>query len=373
MPIATDIIQIRSKNHVADAAARGAVALGEGKLVGFATETVYGLAALASRPKAMERLREIKSRPKKPFSVHLSCSTEIDRYVRDIPSRAGRLIAKAWPGPVTLLLETAGHLADKDLQAAGLHDVLSPAGLIGLRCPQGPVCEAILSAVDGPVVAASANLAKRPSPRTGSQVLESLHGQIDLLIDSGPTTYGKDSTIVKFSGEDFRIVRQGVLDDRSIHRLMQRTILFVCTGNTCRSSMAAALARKILAQRWGLDVEKLSHNDLEVVSAGIWATDGQKATPEAIRAAKKLGADLSQHRSQKLTIELINSADLIFCMTDFHVKEVRRMAPSAADRLQRLDADLDILDPIGGGARIYQTTADRIQKAIRIRLNEARL
>jgi len=362
--MSTRVIHARSKADTAAAAARGARALRAGKLVGFATETVYGVAAAATKPKAMERLRELKSRPKRPFSVHVGRPEDVKRYVGSLPADAQRLIDRVWPGPLTLLLRTGGRLADESLQAAGMHEVLCSDETIGLRCPEGELCRAMLCGVKAPVVAPSANPAGKRSPREAKEVLAYLDGRIDLLIDTGVTKYGRDSTIVKFDADGWKIVRRGVLDARTIRRILKRTILFVCTGNTCRSPMAAGLARKILAERLGIPVARLPDKNVEVVSAGVWAADGQHATPEAVRAARNLGADIAKHRSRKLTIELINDADLIFCMTDYHVAEVRRLSDSSDRKIRRLDYEADIPDPIGGGADVYRKTAERIERAV---------
>ncbi len=360
----TRVIQVRSDEEAAEAAALGAHALKEGKLVGFATETVYGIAAMATGVETMDRLRELKSRPERPFSVHLGRPEDVSCYVRDVPPPARRLIEKAWPGPITLLLPTDGALADERLQAAGMHDVLCMDNHIGLRCPQGVVCQKMLSAVEDPVVVPSANLPGENPPRNAEEVLERLAGRIDLLIDSGPCRYGKNSTIVRCNGDGWEVVRKGIFDSRTIRRLLQRTILFVCTGNTCRSPVAAGLAGKLLAERLGAAASELDKKGVSIVSAGLWAVNGHRATPEAIQAARKLGVDIANHRSQELTVELINSADLIFCMTDFHVAAVCRLVPSAAGRVRRLDRKADISDPIGGGADVYRRTAERIKGAI---------
>lgn len=335
-----------------------------GKLVGFATETVYGLAAVASIPQAMERLRELKARPKRPFTVHVAGAKDAERYVCRVPARAVRLMAKAWPGPVTVVLPTGGKLADRKLQAAGLHEVLCWRGKIGLRCPEPAIARVMLSAVEDPVVAPSANPAGRRPPRDADGVLKYLDGRIDLLIDSGPTRYGKSSTVVNFTDDRWRVVRPGALAAADVRRMIKRTVVFVCTGNTCRSAMAAGIAKTLLAERADLPVAKLARADFEVVSAGLWAAAGLAATPEAVRAARLAGADISGHRSQKLTKELIDSADLVFCMTGEHVGAVRRMAPDAAGRVRRLDGQVNIPDPIGAGADVYRKTAERIKRLI---------
>ena len=206
--MSTEVIQARGAEQAAAAADAGAGALRAGKLVGFATETVYGIGAVATRPDAMERLRELKSRPKRPFSVHVGRREDVRRYVRSLPAEAERLIGKAWPGPITLLLPTGGTLADESLQAAGLHDVLCSDQTIGLRCPEGELCRAMLCGVKAPVVAPSANPAGKPPPQDAKEVLAYLNGQIDLLIDTGVTKYGQDSTIVRFDADGWKIAKE---------------------------------------------------------------------------------------------------------------------------------------------------------------------
>jgi len=367
--VATKVIKAGTPDKVAAAARQGAKALRAGELVAFATETVYGVAAMATNRSAMERLRELKSRPARPFSVHVGRPEDAHLYVVEPCKLARRLMLKAWPGPVTLLLPVGGKLAEKRLDKAGLYDVLTCDDVIGLRCPDEPVAMAVLLAVAAPVVATSANRAQERSPRSAEDVLAALDGQIDLVIDSGPTRYGKDSTIVRFTPEGgARIARSGVIDARAIGRLLRWRLLLVCTGNTCRSPMAVGLARKLLADKLNCRVAELRRKGLDIVSAGAFATDGLGPMPEAVAAAGKLGADISRHRSRALTGELIRSADVILCMKDSHVAEVLRVVPSAAGRTLRLDEKGDVPDPVGGGGRLYQMIAERIHEALKSRL-----
>ncbi len=362
--VTTTVFKATSPARQAEAARCGAAALAAGQLVGFATETVYGVAAQANIPSAMERLRELKNRPKRPFSVHLARPTDVELYVAEVPPVAERLIAKAWPGPLTLVLLVGGRLAEKRFAQAGLYEMLCWQDTIGLRCPDLLLARDMLAALDWPVVAPSANLPGTVSPRNAKDVLEALDGRIDLLIDSGPTRYGQDSTIVAVEGDTWRVVRQGVYSEREIARLVRKTILFVCTGNTCRSPLAAGLARKTLAQRLGCPPGKLASCGWEVLSAGVWAGEGQRASPEAVEAAAECSVDLAGHRSQKITKELIDKADMVFCMTREHVDAVREMSPASAGRTRRLWSRGDIPDPAGGGPDAYRQTAEKMQQAI---------
>jgi protein-tyrosine phosphatase len=128
----------------------------------------------------------------------------------------------------------------------------------------------------------------------------------------------------------------------------------------------------LLAQRLGCEVPDLKKKGYEIISAGVYAGEGNRATPEAIHAASEFGADISRHATRKVTTELINSADLVFCMTDYHVDEVTRAVPGAADKVHRL-APQDISDPIGGGLDAYKQTAGKIHKALQAVISKVEL
>ncbi len=352
------------------AVAQGAEALAAGQLVAFATETVYGVGAVASNAEAMERLRDLKDRPERPFSVHMAWPEDVGRYVSDIGPAAAKVIRKAWPGPITLVLETGGQLPDQSLQAAGMHDLLTSEGRIGLRCPDTPITRTMLDAVDQVVVAPSANLAGHPSPRTGDEVLADIDGRIDLLIDSGPTDCGGDSTILACRGENWDVLRAGVCQQSDLKRIMARTYVFVCTGNTCRSPMAEGLAIKALCDKFKCEPNDLSEHGFCVESAGVFAFPGGAASPQSVQALKNFGVDISSHASQKLTSELINSSDLIFCCTRQHLSEARCLAPSAVAKMRLLDQDGDIPDPIGADVSVYLEIAERIDSAFRRYLDD---
>ena len=351
------------------AAGDAAQAISRGDLVGFATETVYGVGAMGSNSEAMRKLRNLKSRPTGPFSVLVSGMDDVRKYVRKIPLRANWIMSKTWPGPVTLLLETGGKFPDKKLQhTKGLYETLTLDGVIGLRCPDEPLAAAMLEKVDGSVVAPSANLAGQPSPRTAAEVLEGLGSKIDLLVDSGASKYGKDSTILRFRTNNWEIVRPGVYDRDAVEKFMKRKIIFVCTGNTCRSPMAAGIAKKLIAEVLGLRADNLHKNGVDILSVGLYSSNGSSAAPEAVLAAEKFGVDISHHKSRKLTPEMVKSTDTILCMTGFHAEQLRALAGESVDKIQLLDEQEDIPDPIGGGADVYVHTAEHIQRALQLRI-----
>ena len=124
--------------------------------------------------------------------------------------------------------------------------------------------------------------------------------------------------------------------------------------------MAEAIAREVLAGK----------PEIKISSAGVFAGAGSPATMETVQAVEQLGLDLTSHRSQPLTPDLIADADQVFTMTESHRQAVLAQMPHAADKVQRLDPDGDIADPIGGDLPVYRDTAAQIRRALERRLKE---
>ena len=125
-------------------------------------------------------------------------------------------------------------------------------------------------------------------------------------------------------------------------------ILFVCTGNTCRSPLAAALARAR-----GIDAQ----------SAGIFAHDGDPATPQAQRAAKRHGADLSAHQARAVRADMLKRAEWVYVMTPSHAQALRDAFPACADRVRVLWPPIP--DPFGGDDGDYERCAQALLSAMK--------
>lgn len=371
--MSTRIIKVDTDHPLVTNLAPAIDALRDGGLVAFPTETVYGVACRADLDQSMQRLRAVKQRPANQAStLHVGTPEQVTRYVPHMSTTGTRLMRKSWPGPLTIITQVSDEaiqaVSDQFGQLAA--DNLYLDGTIGLRCPDDQVAGTILRQMEYPVVMPSANRAGNPPPRDAQDVLKDLNGQIDVLVDAGATRYGKASTIVRLVDNTFEVVREGVLDSRTVTRLATCTILFVCTGNTCRSPMAEGLCRHLLAERLGVDESHLLTSGYRVASAGTFGANGMPATSEAIEAVRQYGVDISTHRSTTLTPNSVNQADIIFALTADHLEHVRLIAPHAADRTTLLDPDGDIPDPIGEAVQKYHQLARHMKDLIDIRVQE---
>lgn len=354
---------------------RAAEMLAAGRLIVVPTETVYGAAGLLTQPQAREQLRQIRGpQIPGPLTLHVASADAARKYLGPLDDLGNRMLRKLWPGPVGLVFDVPAERRAEVASRLGLAeaDLYDAAGTITLRCPDDPVAHAILDRVDGPVaLTAVGSTSSQTSP--AASIAAELNDRVALVLDAGPTRYHQPSTIVKLTGDGYRIVRKGVYDERIIERLLKTNVLFVCSGNTCRSPMAEAIARHLLAAAHGVAEAELEKKGISVMSAGAYAMPGMRATPQGVEAVREMGADLTQHRSRQLTPELVHQADMIFTMGRGHAMAVQSMSPSARQKVATLDPAGDIEDPIGGSLELYKSLAGELRRLIEQRLKEREL
>ncbi len=185
-----------------EAIAAAAALIRDGEPVAVPTETVYGLAADATNPRAVARIYEAKGRPSfNPLIVHI-LDLEAAERLGNFSDEARALAGQHWPGPLTLVVPLAEGSPVASLVTAGLPSV-------ALRVPAHPAMRALLEASGRPLAAPSANASGRISPTRAEHVVATLDGRIALVIDGGPTAHGIESTIVALTGGAPRVLRPG--------------------------------------------------------------------------------------------------------------------------------------------------------------------
>ena len=182
--------------------ARAGELIRSGELVGFPTETVYGLGANAMDADAVRRIFEAKGRPgDNPLIVHISAIDQLGPLIAVKPSPMARALMDAyWPGPMTLIFPKSD-----------LVPMAVTAGLdtVAVRFPAHPAARALIDAARRPIAAPSANRSGRPSPTTAAHVFEDMDGRIPLILDGGPCDVGLESTVIDVTGVEPRILRPG--------------------------------------------------------------------------------------------------------------------------------------------------------------------
>jgi protein-tyrosine phosphatase len=360
------VIDIRNAEDGRDVVHRAVQALAEGQLVALPTETVYGVAATACNADAVERLISVKGRRSDaPLALAIKSAEEALDFVPDMSPLARRLARRCWPGPVTLVVDDA-HRESLTVQLPSrVRQSLTPNSTIGLRVPANEMAQDVLRMITGPLVLSSANRSGEPDAVTAQEVVDALGGDVALVLDDGPCRYGQPSSVVRVRGNQLEVLREGVVAEATLRRLASLMIVFVCTGNTCRSPMAELLMRARLASALRCKIDQLEDRGVLVISAGIAAAPGCPPAAEATQVMREHGLDLTRHEAQPLTDQLVCHADLIVTMTHSHLQSIVERWPSAADRTFMLLPDKrDVADPIGQTVGAYRECADQISTGV---------
>ncbi len=368
----TKRIKINIENIDSGAIKEAAALVDSGGLVAFPTETVYGIAARV-KDDTLSKLNIVKGRPEnKHYTLHIAESNDVLKYIPNIPLRARKLIQNAWPGPLTLIfaLEPDAIKIQQTKLDKETFSALYKDGTIGIRCPDNPAAAALLREIKCPVVAPSANISDQPPAVNADQVLEQLDGKIDMVLDAGQCKFQKSSTVARLDNRGIEILREGAYSKTDLDMLSQIKVLFVCTGNTCRSPMAEGAFKKYLAEKLNFKVDELEQMGYKVSSAGIIGSSGYPATSEAVTACAAQGIDIGNHRNRGLSRELIEESDFIFTMEKIHLLRTLTLAPEAKNRCLLLAGNKEIPDPIGQSQRVYDNCVKVIIKAVKERISE---
>ncbi|HEY2910439.1 MAG TPA: Sua5/YciO/YrdC/YwlC family protein [Gemmataceae bacterium] len=283
------------------------------------------------------------------------------------PLAAARLMQRAWPAPLALALPAATAKFPTEWPAA-LRDRLAAAGFIRFRCPEHPAIESLFPAIlDGdrcpPILIFDTYSA------TAAELVDKLGDAAGLAVSAGEIVPGR-LTVVQAAAGGWKLEQEGDFTAADVQRLTARIVLFVCTGNTCRSPLAEGLARKMLSDRFGCPALELPARGIWVLSAGVSAYGGAPASPESVDVAAEFGADLLSHRSRPVNPQLLAAADDVIAMTRGHALALAAGFPGIGPPPRLLCGDGDLDDPIGASLDVYRECARTITNQLERFLTE---
>ncbi|MCA8999271.1 MAG: hypothetical protein KDA80_19920 [Planctomycetaceae bacterium] len=264
-----------------------------------------------------------------------------------------RLVNRCWPGPVAFRVPEPKQGSLLSRWPSTCQTWAQTTEGRSFYCPSGEFLSSLLSRIEAPALLFLTN-----SPI--ESLAKAIQDDIEFVV-AAPPRFPELPTMVRFFDVEYEVEEEGVVSKNLMSRLSGEVFLFVCTGNTCRSPMAEGLFRKMLADRLDCGEEDLIDRGYAVLSAGLAASRGSGASPEAVELLRRDGIDISGHLSQPLTEELILHADRIFTMTRQHRQAILASFPELTDRVRTLSSrNSDISDPIGGGMEMYQDCRDEI-------------
>lgn len=344
----TELVRVNPSAYDPSLLKGPAQVLAEGGLVAFPTETVYGIGANLRNPKAVRRLLEVRKSPaEKLLTVHIGDIDALAQHVKTISPMCHRIVARYWPGPLTIVFPCPD------------------GGTVGIRLPNHPIARDLLRTARVPVVAPSANVSGEPPARTVEEVLRVFEGSIDCVVDGGPATSGIASTVLRVKGNRWEILREGEITSGMIAELDYLGVLFVCTGNTCRSPMAEYLFRKMLADHLGEPEENLPKRGYRISSAGTAAVTGAPSIERTVEAMREFGCDATRHQTRVLTLSHLEQSDFVYVMAENHRRTIAEWAPEILSRTFLLDPEgQDIEDPFLAEPEVYRETARSIRKCL---------
>lgn len=357
----TKILDWRKSDDPRDVVHLAVQAIAEGHIIAVPSDVGYVLIASALQPRVVEQLGQIATESGRPIAILPRAADETLDFFPDVSDAARRLVRKIWPGPLVLELTDSHPLsAMRCLDESITRTMQSPDKTLKVWQPCHEVIDYISRLSSGPLVCVQATTGADRRP--AKNISELAPNQCVLAIDEGTIPSVGRPTSVRIHGNKASLTEPGLISANALREYSQLMILFVCTGNTCRSPMAQALMAKKIQDRFG-HLAKDGLVPIVTRSAGVSAFGDDPASHGALQAITDYGLSLASHHSTQINTELVEQADLILAMGTRHRHVIVSQWPSLASKVHLISPDGgEISDPFGGPLEIYQKCAEQLDR-----------
>lgn len=345
--------------------------LERGGVILYPTDTLYGLGVDVANEKAMHKLFSLKGRDiSQPVSFMTHAVDQIELYHGLLPIEIRHQLDLLFPGKITTLLKNTFK------KSLPVFSTVREQKKIGWRIPDHPFCLALGKAFGKPVSTTSANLSGRGNAADVQEILSQLNGKPDLVIDAGPINKKSGSTIIDFTKQPLMIVRQGELKKTALKQLLPEQkfkfkksffeIVFVCSGNVCRSPMAEGILKAMLAKT-------RFKNIIHVSSAGTFHLPPTPVHNWAEKVAAANEINIHSHISGHVNEKIMDRADIVISMAVNHMRHLKKNYPEHAEKIILLKewkrgkklSNPSIADPIGHGIDFFSDTFAEIHSELK--------
>ncbi|NOZ60853.1 MAG: threonylcarbamoyl-AMP synthase [Calditrichaeota bacterium] len=207
-----EIIKLDPKHPDSDDLDRGVAIIERGGVIGYPTDTIYGLGADVNNDKAVERVFALKERQKsKPILILAAWLEQVQSLTEFFPEQAKILASHFWPGPLTMVFPAAAHVNPL---------ITGSVGTIGVRIPSHRISLELIRRSGVPITSTSANLAGGPNPTSADDVIKTFGEKLDAIIDAGASSTSLPSTVVSVAGSEIKILREGAIAREKIEQVI---------------------------------------------------------------------------------------------------------------------------------------------------------
>jgi len=345
--------------------------LKKGGVVLYPTDTVYGLGVDVANEKAMKKIYQLKGRDiSQPVSFMAHDVDQIEAYHGLLELELRHQLDILFPGKITALLENTFK------KSLPVFSAVREQKKVGWRIPDHPFCLDLSSSYGKPVSTTSANRSGHGNLADVKEILSQLNGKPDLVIDAGDVNKKSGSTIINFTKEPLMIVRQGEIKKETLQDLLPDQsfrfkkstfeIIFVCSGNVCRSPMAEGILKAMLTKtRFKNIIRVLSAGTLDLPPTPVhnWA--------EKVAAANEI--NIQSHISSPVSTKIMDRADMVVTMAVNHMRHIKKNYPEHAHKVIMLKewkrgkqlSNPSIADPIGHKIDFFSDTFSEIHSELK--------